>query len=160
MKNICPHSSRSHTMKRRESTSPDAGTRKLDTLARPCDDDLVGHVPVNRHEGLGAGYSESLLPPGVGCSSLPRLDQTSEFSAQGSPEGRGLPAGERNGVTTAGGALKALAISHLHSADSLTAAVGARVPVMMVVEGPLKTGGDTGVRASEEEVFSVMQSCA
>lgn len=58
-----------------------------------CDDDLVGHVPVNRHEGLGGRNSGSLLPPGVGCFSLPRSGQLREFFARQRPEGRGLPAG-------------------------------------------------------------------
>jgi hypothetical protein len=64
-----------------------AGTRKLDGPVRPCDDDLVGHVPVNRHEGLGGRNSGSLLPPGVGFFSLPRSGQLREFSAHRRPEG-------------------------------------------------------------------------
>jgi hypothetical protein len=33
---------------------------KLDTPTRPCHDTIVGHVPVDRHEGLEGKNSESL----------------------------------------------------------------------------------------------------
>jgi hypothetical protein len=145
MKNTCRHSDRSQTMNRSESTSPGAPTpRKLDRPVRPCDDDLVGHVPVNRHEGLGARHSGSLLPPGVGLLSLPRSSHLCEFSAHRSPEGRGLPAGPLRARPTPRWRLEAPAPVLRIQGGFSPAIVEPRAPVIPVETGPFQTGGDIG----------------
>jgi hypothetical protein len=67
-----------------------AGTRKLDTPVRPCDDESRRTGPRESTRGTRSWNSGSLLPPGVGFFSLPRSAPLREFRSR-APRGTGSP---------------------------------------------------------------------